>query len=82
MLRYGKKLNAVPYFLRQFIVTIMNSISSDNLPILKNKYNFHNRYEKLKTVLKDPSEKEIMLSLSQQFTDEQMKNIMLKDLPF
>ena len=79
MLRYGKKLNAVPYFLRQFIVSVMNSISSDNLPILKNKYNFHNRYEKLKTVLKDPSEKEIMLSLSQQFTDEQMKNIMFKD---
>ena len=79
MLRYGKKLNSVPYFLRQFIVSVMNSISSDNLPILKNKYNFHNRYEKLKTVLKDPSEKEIMLSLSQQFTDEQMKNIMFKD---
>ena len=71
-----------PIFFGNLIVGVMNSISSDNLPILKNKYNFHNRYEKLKTVLKDPSEKEIMLSLSQQFTDEQMKNIMFNDLPF
>ena len=79
MVKYGKKLNAVPYFLRQTIVGLMNNISSENIPILKKKYNFHNRYEKLKTVLKDPSEKEIMLSLSQQFTDDQMKKIMLSD---
>ena len=79
MLRYGKKLNAMPHILRQSIVGLMNNISSENFPILKNIYNFHNRYEKLKSVLKDPSEKEIMLSLSQQFTDEQVKNIMFDD---
>jgi asparagine synthase (glutamine-hydrolysing) len=79
MVKYGKKLNSIPYFLRQTIVGLMNNISSENIPVLRNKYNFHNRYEKLKTVLKDPSEKEIMLSLSQQFTDDQMKEIMLSD---
>ena len=57
----------------------MNNINSDSIPVLKNKYNFHNRYEKLKAVLNDPSEKEIMLSLSQQFTDQQMKNVMKSD---
>ena len=77
MVRYGKKLNAIPNFFRQSMVGLMSNISSENIPFLKNKYNFHNRYEKLKIVLQDPSEKEIMLSLSQQFTDEQMKNIML-----
>ena len=79
MIKYGKKLNAIPHFLRQTVLGAMNNISSEYLPILRNKYNFHNRYEKLKTVLKDPSEKEIMLSLSQQFTDEQMKKIMLSN---
>ena len=79
MLRYGKKLNAMPHILRKSIVGLMNNISSENLPILKNMYNFHNRYEKLKSVLEDSSEKEIMLSLSQQFTDEQVKNIMFDD---
>jgi asparagine synthase (glutamine-hydrolysing) len=76
MLRYGKKLNKIPSFFRNSLVGIMNNVSSESLPILKNKYNFHNRYEKLKTVLKDPSKKEIMLSLSQQFTNKQMSKIM------
>ena len=79
MVKYGKKLNAIPSFLRQTIVGVMNNISSENIPVLKNKYNFHNRYEKLKIVLKNPSDEEIMLSLSQQFTDTQMKKIMLSD---
>ena len=79
MAKYGKKLNAIPSFLRHSIVGVMNNISSENIPGLKNKYNFHNRYEKLKIVLKNPSDKEIMLSLSQQFTDIQMKKIMLSD---
>lgn len=76
MFRYGKKLNKIPSFFRNSLVGIMNNVSSESLPILKNKYNFHNRYEKLKTVLKDPSKKEIMLSLSQQFTKKQMSKIM------
>ena len=79
MHRYGKTLNSIPKFVRKPFVGLMNNISSENIPVLKNKYNFHNRYEKLKAVLSDPSEKEIMLSLSQQFTDQQMKNVMKVD---
>jgi asparagine synthase (glutamine-hydrolysing) len=58
----------------------MESIPSNYIPILKNKYNFHNRYEKLKGILRNPSEESIMLSLSQQFTDTQMKQLM-KEVP-
>jgi asparagine synthase (glutamine-hydrolysing) len=76
MHRYGKTLNSIPKAFRRILVGAMGNISSEKIPVLKNKYNFHNRYEKLKTVLNDPSEKEIMLSLSQQFNDEQMKNVM------
>ena len=76
MHRYGKTLNSIPKAVRKILVGAMGNISSENIPVLKNKYNFHNRYEKLKTVLNDPSEKEIMLSLSQQFNDEQMKSVM------
>ncbi len=74
--RYGKKLNRIPGFARHSLVGIMNTIPSKRIPIMRNKYNFHNRYEKLKQVLKNPSNKEIMLSLSQQFTDKQMARIM------
>ena len=54
MMRYGKKLNAIPSFARKSMVGIMRSVSSDKIPVLKNKYNFHNRYEKLKNVSLQP----------------------------
>ncbi|MFM8243962.1 MAG: asparagine synthetase B family protein, partial [Crocinitomicaceae bacterium] len=76
LLRYGKKMNAIPAFMRKSMAGAMDIIPSQNIPILRNKYNFHNRYEKLKGVLKDPSPTTIMLSLSQQFTDSQVQKIM------
>lgn len=77
--RYGDKLNKIPGFVRNTTVALMQKISSQNIPVMRNKYNFHNRYEKLKGVLKDPSDQNIMLSLSQQFTNDQMKDLMQKD---
>jgi len=76
MMRYGKKLNSIPGFIRKSMVGMMNTIPSEKIPVLKNKYNFHNRYEKMKGVLNNPSDREIMLSLSQQFTDSQMRDFM------
>ena len=76
MARYGAKLNKIPGFVRKSAAATMRGVRSDWIPILKNKYNFHNRYEKLKNVLRDPSDQNIMLSLSQQFTDHQMQKIM------
>lgn len=79
MIRYGKQLNAISPILRSSMVRIMNLIPSEKIPILRNKYNFHNRYEKLKGVLKNPTNQDIMLSLSQQFTDSQMRDLMKFD---
>ncbi|MFY7944464.1 MAG: asparagine synthase (glutamine-hydrolyzing), partial [Crocinitomicaceae bacterium] len=80
LLRYGAKINKIPSFARKMLAATMESIPSNYIPILKNKYNFHNRYEKLKGILRNPSEESIMLSLSQQFTDTQMKQLM-KEVP-
>jgi len=79
MNRYGKILNSIPKAVRKILLVAMNNIGSDTIPILKNKYNFHNRYERLKAFLENPNKKEIMLSLSQQFNDEQMKSVMKSD---
>lgn len=76
MARYGAKLNKIPGFARSSLAAVMRTVPSKRIPVLRNKYNFHNRYEKLKMVLKDPSDQNIMLSLSQQFTDAQMSGIM------
>lgn len=79
MLRYGKKLSAVPGFIRKTASAAMNVVPAEKIPILKNKYNFHNRYEKLKGILKDPSTENIMLNLSQQFTDKALQKLMATD---
>lgn len=76
MHRYGKTLNLVPKAIRTFLAGAMKNMSSENIPIFRNKYNFHNRYERLKTFLENSNKKEIMLSLSQQFNDKQMKSVM------
>lgn len=75
LMKYGKSINAIPSFLRQGMSNVMNLISADSIPVLKNKYNFHNRYEKLKSILKDSSSKNMMMSLSQQFNDNQISDL-------
>jgi asparagine synthase (glutamine-hydrolysing) len=75
LMKYGKSINAIPSFLRQGMSNVMNLISADSIPVLKNKYNFHNRYEKLKSILKDSSSKNLMMSLSQQYNDNQISDL-------
>lgn len=78
MMKHGKLLNAVPSFVNKGMAGMMDLVPADYIPILRNKYNFHNRYEKLKGLLKDPSHKNVMLSLSQQFNEKQLKELVLK----
>ena len=80
LIRYGKKMENLPGFVRKSIATIMDAVPSEKIPVLKNKYNFHNRYEKLKGILRNPSPQQIMLSLSQQYTDKQLENVLLSNV--
>jgi asparagine synthase (glutamine-hydrolysing) len=72
LMRYGQKLRTIPAFARKGIAEMMQLVPANKIPILKNKYNFPNRYEKLKSLLKDPSSEQMMLSLSEQFTEKQL----------
>lgn len=83
LIRYGKKLNALPGVIRKIAAGTMTYIPSEKIPVLRNKYNFHNRYEKLKGLLKDPSANRMMLSLSRQYTDSELRSLFnenIKDL--
>ncbi len=77
LIRYRAKLEKIPAFMRVAAAGIMEHVPSGKIPVLKNRYNFHNRYEKLKGILRNPTEQQIMLSLSQQFTDDQLKQVLL-----
>jgi asparagine synthase (glutamine-hydrolysing) len=78
LMRFGKRMEQLPGFVRKTAAGMMDVIPSERIPVLKNKYNFHNRYEKLKGILRNPSSEQIMLSLSQQYTDEQLESVLLK----
>lgn len=72
LMRQGKLLNRTPSFIRNTSAGIMNRIPADKIPVLKRKYNFHNRYEKLKRLLRDPSPENFMFSLSKQFEESEI----------
>ena len=76
LMKYGKRLNQLPSFIRNGTSQIMNIVSADRIPVLKNTYNFNNRYEKLKSLLKDSSPKNMMLSLSRQFDEIEIGRLM------
>ncbi|MBS1647815.1 MAG: asparagine synthase (glutamine-hydrolyzing) [Bacteroidetes bacterium] len=74
MMRYGKKLQQIPSSFKSVASSFMRAVSSEKIPILKNKYNFHQRYEKIKNLLQDASYQNIALSLSQQWNEEQVQS--------
>lgn len=76
LLKYGRTIGNIPGVVRKGIAGIMDTIPSQKIPVLRDKYNFHNRYEKMKSILKEPSDEKIMMSLSQQFTNDQILEIM------
>ena len=75
MMRYGKKLNSIPGFLRKTMAGVMNAIPADSIPVLNKKYLFHSRYEKLKMLLKNPSEQNILLSLTSSMNENDIANL-------
>ncbi len=75
LIKYGTKLNQLPRFLSSSTSFLMNVIPAKSIPYFNQQYNFYNRYEKLKHLLKDPSPKNIMLSLSQQFSKDELQSI-------
>ena len=80
LMKHGKLLNQLPNFIKKSTSAIMSVISADKIPILKNKYNFYNRYEKLKSLLNNSSPQNIMLNLSNQFDDKSLNNLFIKPI--
>ena len=66
IMKYGKVIQSVPPFLRKGMASVMDAIPANSIPLLNKKYLFPSRYEKLKTFLQNPSEKNIMMGITQQ----------------
>jgi asparagine synthase (glutamine-hydrolysing) len=80
LMRHGKKIQGIPAPFRKMAASVMEFVPSDRIPVLKNRYNFHNRYEKLKGILREPTPEKIMQSLSQQYSEAKLSSLM--SVPF
>jgi asparagine synthase (glutamine-hydrolysing) len=78
--RYGKKLEAIPSPVRKVAVAAMDAISSERIPYLRSKRNFHSRYDKLKNLLANPSTEELLKNLSQVFNDREVQGLFREPL--
>lgn len=73
--RYGDKLRKIPRPLRKLMASTMDRVSSERIPVLKNRPNFHSRYDKLKNLLNDPSPSELLRNLSQVFSKGEVEKL-------
>ncbi len=70
MLKYGKRLKSIPAVMRKSAAAVMDMVPAGSIPVLNKKYLFHSRYEKVKTFLKNPSEKNILKNITQHMSDD------------
>lgn len=76
MMKFGSKIKNTPSIIRKSIAGLMNQIPASSVPYFNKTYNFHNRYEKLKGLLKNPSDHHLMMSLSRQFHDDELNHLL------
>ncbi|MBL0182090.1 MAG: asparagine synthase (glutamine-hydrolyzing) [Chitinophagaceae bacterium] len=75
MLKYGKKLQGIPGFVRKSAAAVMDVVPANAIPMLNKQYLFHSRYEKVKTFLKNPSEKNLLKNITQHMTDNSVSKL-------
>lgn len=79
MVKYGNKIKKVPGFVRKTAAAVMDVIPANSIPVLNKKYLFHSRYEKAKSLLKEPSAQNILMSLTQQMSDKDAATLFKKN---
>jgi len=78
ILRYGEKLNALPKPVRKLAATVLGSLSSESIPYLRNRRNFHSRYDKVKNLLSNPEPADYIKNTSQVFSDKEIMQLFRK----
>ena len=66
LMKYGERIKRIPGFMRKSAAALMDIIPADAIPYFNKKYLFHSRYEKVKSLFKNPTEQNILMSLTSQ----------------
>lgn len=80
IMKYGKKLQQIPRVMRRSAAAVMEMVPANAIPLLNKQYLFHSRYEKVKTFLKNPSEKNILKNITQQMSDDTVAGLFKKPI--
>ncbi len=77
IMKFGGKIKSIPFVIRKNLAKVMGAVDADYIPILRNKYLFHNRYEKVKQFLKQADDYNMNQVLSKQFLEEDISEILI-----
>jgi asparagine synthase (glutamine-hydrolysing) len=80
VMKHGDFLSKLPASARNAAAYLMNKIPVEKIPVFSKNYNFHNRYNKLRMLLVDPSPENLMMSISIQFTNEELQRLFLTNV--
>lgn len=80
MVKYGSSIQKVPGFMRKGAAAIMDLIPADRIPVLNKKYLFHSRYEKVKSLLKEPSAKNVLMSMTAQMNLKDVNELLINEV--
>ncbi len=77
VMKYGKKLQRIPGAFRKSVAAVMDKVPADAIPFLNKQYLFHSRYEKVKTFLRNPSEKNLLKNIILQMNGNALSRLFI-----
>jgi asparagine synthase (glutamine-hydrolysing) len=79
MLKYYKKMNAIPAFIRKSGSFVLNALPFEKLAGYRNDHIFIKKYEKLATILQDPSPQNIYMGMTEDYTEKERGRLFVKN---
>ncbi len=74
--KYAKTIGKLPPIVLKSAAKVMDIIPVKCIPFVQKKYNFYHRYEKLKALLRNSGVKSLMLSLSRQYQEKELDQLL------
>ena len=80
MVKYYKKMHAIPPIARKGGAALLRSISIEKWPKFRDNNIFLKKYQKLATILHDPSPQNIYMGMTEDYTEIERKNLFNKKI--
>jgi asparagine synthase (glutamine-hydrolysing) len=77
MLKYYKKMNAIPAIARKSGSALLRAFPLDRLPVFRHNHIFKKKYEKLSTILRDPSPLNIYMGMTEDFSGKERERLFI-----